>query len=856
MSLSEKDVQNLTGLTEKEVQKSLREHGYNELPGSQKRNIFKIILEIFKEPMFLLLVACGSLYLILGDIREALFLLGFVFVVIGLTIYQENKAERALDALKDLSSPRALVIRDGERKRIAGREVVLDDFIILEEGDRVPADAVLIWEQNLSIDESLLTGESVPVMKTAVAEREISYSAKQPGGDDHPFVFSGSLVVHGRGIAKVIAIGAQTSIGKIGKALKTIESEQTVLQKETKRLISFIFIIVAILCSAVVIAYGLLYKDWIDGILSGLTLAMAILPEEFPVVVTVFLALGAFRIAKKKVLTRKMGAVEILGAATVLCVDKTGTLTQNKMSIKKIVANFKSYDIEKNKHKSLPENFHELIEYAILASKKDPFDPMEKALRELGEFKLKKTEHLHEEWPMLKEYPLSKELLALSHVWKCTESDMYMVAAKGAPEAIADLCHMKEKDFKILEKYINELAKEGLRVLGVAKAGFKEDNLPKSQHDFSFEFLGLVGLADPIRETVPSSIAECYGAGIRVVMITGDYPITAQNIGKQIGLKSIDHVITGADLEKMDEKQLVQEIKYTNIFARVVPEQKLLIVQALKKNGEIVAMTGDGVNDAPALKAAHIGVAMGERGTDVARESAALVLLKDDFTSIVAAVRLGRRVFDNIKKAIAYVISVHIPIAGLSLLPVILNWPIILYPVHIVFLELIIDPSCSIAFESEKEEQNIMERPPRDPLKPLFGKKMILISFFQGFVSFIIMAVIFKMSLYFDYSIEKARTFAFVALIVSNLSLILSNRSWEATLFTSLKNKNKSLKYIIFGAFLFLLMAIYIPFFNDVFKFVSLKLIELFVIICIGFASILWFELFKMMALKRHKELL
>lgn len=849
MGLSEAQVQKLIGLTSKEVEQNLRKHGFNELPSSKKRSIFAIILEILKEPMISLLVGCGAIYVVLGDIKEAIFLSFSVLVVIGITIYQENKTEKALNALRDLSSPRALVIRDGERMRIAGREVVVGDIIILNEGDRVPADAVIIWERNLSADESLLTGESVPVRKVA-SEKE-NFECERPGGNDHPCVFSGSMIVGGQGVARVFGTGLNTEIGKIGKALQSIVPEKTILQKETTRLVRLFFIVAVILFVVIVTAFILWRGEILNGFLYGITVAISLLPEEFSVVLTVFLALGAWRISKSHVLTRKVAAVEILGAATVLCVDKTGTLTQNKMSIKEIFVGGKVHDVALNKSKSLPEHFHEIIEYAILASKKDPFDPMEKAFLELGDITLKDTEHLHEEWSLLKEYPLSRQLLALSHVYKDVKGKFYLIAAKGAPEAVFDLCHLNPEKQKTLEKDIENMAMSGLRVLGVAKAIYRGSDLPTSQHDFEFEFLGLVALADPIREAVPNAIKECYKAGIRVIMITGDYPITAKNIGEQIGLKNPHHIITGAELEKMSTEELAGKIKNVNIFARVVPEQKLIIVQALKKNGEIVAMTGDGVNDAPALKAAHIGVAMGERGTDVARESSALVLLKDDFNSIVSAVKMGRRIFDNIKKAMAYIISIHVPIAGLALLPVLLNWPIILYPVHVVFLELIIDPVCSIVFEAESEDDDIMFRPPRNPTDPLFSKGLLLRSFFQGLISLVVICIIFNVALYYGLSDAYARTIAYIAFISSNIGLIFINRSLGHSILRAFSTKNPALWYVVFGAVFILVMSVYVPFMRELFRFSAIPVLYFFAAVCIGFVGGMFWKIFELFGLKK-----
>jgi Ca2+-transporting ATPase len=837
------DIKAIRGLSVSEAAEKLKEEGYNELPSTKKRSIFATALEVVREPMFLLLIACGTIYLLLGDLQEALMLLAFVFVVMGITLYQERKTERALEALRDLSSPRALVIRDGEPQRISGREVVRSDILILAEGDRVPADAVLLSCFNLSIDESLLTGESLPVRKVAC---DGSADMGCPGGDDLPFVYSGTLIVQGQGVACVKAIGAQTELGKIGKALQALETEQTPLQKETGRLVRNLALLGLLLCTLVVVVYGLTRGNWLNGILSGITLAMAILPEEFPVVLTIFLALGAWRISQRRVLARRVSAVETLGSTTVLCVDKTGTLTMNQMSVSRLSAGGNFYSVGGDARDQLPENFHELVEFGILACQQEPFDPMEKALRKLGDRCLNNTEHLHHDWVLVHEYPLSQALLSLSLVWKSPGGDDHVIAAKGAPEAIADLCHLREGQAQQIAERVRTMAEEGFRVLGVAKASFRQSSLPAEQHDFQFEFLGLVGFSDPVRPGVPDAIAECRHAGVRVVMITGDYPGTAQTIARQIGLKPTDDVITGQQLDEMDDAQLQQRIKSVNLFARVVPAQKLRMVNALKANGEIVAMTGDGVNDAPALKSAHIGVAMGGRGTDVAREAAALVILDDDFSSIVQAVRQGRRIFDNLSKAVAYIFAIHVPIVGISLLPVLFHWPLMLFPVHIAFLELIIDPACSFVFEAEPEEADVMQRHPRDPGKPLFGRETVGLSLLQGTGALAIILTVFLIALYRGHGAQEARALSFTSLVFTNLALISTNRSWSVSFWTILRRPNAAIWWVIGGALLFLGLILYTPFLRGLFKFVPLHPIDLGICLMAGGVSILWFETLKM----------
>ena len=835
------------GLTEQEARERLAIDGYNEIPGTQNHTFFHILFEVLRQPMFLMLIACGLLYLFLGDQEEALMLMGFVVVIIGITFYQEQKTERALEALRDLSSPRALIIRDGRQQRIPGREVVRDDIMLIAEGDRVPADAVLLTGSNINVDESLLTGESVPVRKKAWDGR---LEMGRPGGDDQPFVYSGTLIVKGRGVAQVRATGIRSEIGKIGKALQILQPEDTNLQQQTGKIVRNFAMIGLAMCTVVVVVFGLTRGNWLQGFLAGITLAMATLPEEFPVVLTIFLALGAWRISQRHVLTRRVPAVEMLGAATVLCTDKTGTLTQNRMTVNHLMIGAELLEIELQQ-RSLPEAFHELVEFGILATPSDPFDPMEKALKEVGGRTLINTEHLHADWNLIREYPLSEELLVMSHVWRSTSRHAFVIAAKGSPEAIADICHFDKAQIDVLHRQINKMADLGLRVLGVAKAEFIPVDLPAEQHDFEFKFLGFLGLADPIRPEVPGAVKECYDAGIRVMMITGDYPGTARNIARQIGLKPLDEIITGAELDAMSDVELRKRIKTTCIFARAVPEQKLRIVGALKANSEVVAMTGDGVNDAPALKAAHIGIAMGGRGTDVARESSALVLVDDNFASIVAAVRLGRRIFDNLKKAMAFIFSVHIPIAGMSLIPVLLGWPLALLPVHVLFLELIIDPACTVVFEMEKDEPDIMQRPPRKLETPLFGRSMILSGLIQGLGNLAVVTVIYAFAIYQNLGESEARMFAFVSLVIGNLGLIFANRSRTLSILRSLRFPNKALWWVSGGALFFLTLVLAVPALRDVFKFAPLHRWEVALLALAGIVSIFFAESIKLKVLQK-----
>lgn len=827
-------------LTDKEVRERILRVGYNELPSQKKRSLLSVLIRILSEPMLLLLLGTGGLYLALGEPRDALMLLSFVFVVIGITFYQEQKTERTLEALRDLSSPRALVIRNGVQVRIPGREVVPDDTIVLREGDRVPADAIVLMQENMSVDESLLTGESVPVRKAA----DESGNAKgvRPGGDDIPFVYSGTLVVSGHGLAKVIHTGVATEMGKIGKAIQSVTKEDTLLHKETARIVRIATIAGIVLCVIVAVVYTLTQGNLLQGLLAGLTLSMALLPEEFPVVLLVFLTLGAWRISKRNVLTRESSAIETLGAATVLCVDKTGTLTVNNMTLMMLQAGKTYHEVGGLTQAPLSEPYHRLLEYAMLASQRDPYDPIEKEIHKIGAKYLSGTEHIHEGWTIVREYPLSKKLLALSHVWKSGHSSSYVIAAKGAPEAIAELCHLSAKERKELMVHIDEMSKKGLRLIGVAKSEFTKHKLPDSQHDFRFELVGLLGFLDPVRAGVPSAIKEAYGAGLRVMMMTGDYPGTASWIAREAGISDPRVVVSGSDLARMSEGEVRDCMKKTNVFARIMPEQKLLIVEALKKNGEIVAMTGDGVNDAPALKAAHIGIAMGQRGTDVAREASALVLLDDDFSSIVAAVRLGRRIYENLKRAMGYIIAVHVPIAGLSLILPVFHLPVVLLPAHIAFLELIIDPACSTVFESEPEDADIMKRPPRPLSQRLFDTRMMLISAFQGISILAVVLGMYVFMLNGGKGETEARSMAFAALVFANVFLILTNLSWKRMAIDIIRRPNPALWWVSGGAVAAVFGVFSVPFLRDLFHFGLLHPDDYAWAFAVGIVSLLWFE--------------
>ena len=827
------------GLSEKEAAARLKTEGPNSLPQADRRTFIRIVLEILREPMFALLLGAAVIYLVLGDLKEAVVLGIFACTSVLIAIVQESRTERVLESLRDLTSPRALVVRDGMEKRIAGVDVVRGDLVILAEGDRVPADATVLAAHDLQCDESLLTGEAVPVRKIASP----GAPSARPGGNDLPYVYSGSMVVRGHGRAEVTATGAHSEIGKISLAIRRIDTEPPRLRVQTRRLVRNFAAVSLSLSALAVVLYGLWRGGWLDALLSGIALGMSMLPEEFPLVLTVFMVMGAWRISRARVLTRRVAAIETLGAATVLCTDKTGTLTQNRMTIVALRAD--NDDWRQEEEGSVDGKFATLLEYGILASAPQPFDPMEKAFHALGTERLPRDHLLHTDLTLKWEYGLRPDLLAVTHVYEGVGSPELVVAAKGAPEAIAELCHLPERDRAELRHAVDRMAQKGIRVLAVARAsvpaGFAR---PETPHEFPFEFLGLVGLADPLRPTVPAAVQECRAAGIRVIMITGDYPQTARAIAAQANLEAGD-IVTGAELERMSDADLKERVRSALIFARTMPEQKLRIVNALKANGEVVAMTGDGVNDAPSLKAAHIGIAMGGRGTDVAREAASLILLDDDFTSIVTAVRLGRRIYDNLRKAMAYILAVHVPIAGLALIPLLFDLPLVFWPLHIAFLEMVIDPVCSIVFEAEGEEADTMRRPPRHPSAPLFTVGFAVWSLFQGALVLALVAGLFVMALHQKLPETDARALSFAALVATNLGLVLVNRSLGASVFAAFTRPNAALWWVGAATTAILAGVILFPPARELFHFGPLHGDDILVALASGLIALLLLEFAK-----------
>ncbi|MCX6130625.1 MAG: cation-translocating P-type ATPase [Proteobacteria bacterium] len=805
------------GLTAAVAAQNLKNVGPNELASSKPRSILAIAFDTIREPMFLLLLACSILYLILGDLGEALLLSTAIFVVMAITFVQEKRTERTLDALRDLSSPRALVVRDGVPARIAGKEVVPDDLVLITEGDRIPADGFVLVSKALKLNESLLTGESVSVGKV---EWNGTDALGQAGGDDTAFVFSGTLVVQGSGAFKVHATGQSTAMGRIGASLTETIRPSSSLQQETRRVVRAIAFASLALSVGIAAIWWFRERDILRGILMGLTFAMSTIPEEFPVVLTVFMALGAWRISKQKVLTRHMNAIEALGSATFLCVDKTGTLTENRMTVATVWCPGSAVTKLGRARTSVAEEHRSIVLAAAFASDSEGADPMDVA-------SISAAQDIEAQafagMSVKKSYPLVRPLLAVGHAW----------ALAGEANA--------------------RVSSQGYRVLAVAQASSQGDKLSESLHGFAFNFIGLVGYSDPVKAGVPEAVIQCHEAGIKVMMITGDYPTTALSVAREIGLENPSEVLTGEQLSALDDAHLALRLKTVRVLARMVPEQKLRIVKALRSIGEVVAMTGDGVNDAPALKASHIGIAMGGRGTDVAREAAALVLLNDDFTSIVDAVQLGRRIYDNIQKAISYIIAIHIPIIGLTLIPLLMGMPPILWPVHLAFLELIIDPVCSIAFEAEPAEASIMKRPPRPALGHLFGKSVLTSGMLEG--AFVLLAVfvvyitVGKMGEMPDH----ARAIAFATLIFANLGLILTLRSRTEPAWVFLKRPNPTLGWIALALIAMSAIVLYAPKVVDIFHFSPPHLADLGVCAAVAALSLIGFELAKV--IKRRKYL-
>lgn len=819
---------NMEGLSEREAALLLSKFGLNELPAEKKGSLFDSAVKVVREPMILLLILAGVISFVLAERVDGMLLISTVFIIIGISLFQERRTETALSALRSLSAPQALVIRSGKRIRIPTKEVVPGDLIQLLEGDRVPADAEIIDLKYLVLDESLLTGESVPVTKNL--------------GDQ---VFTGTLVVRGHGIAIVRTTGKSTELGRIGSSLSGMKEQLTRLQLSISRIVKGIGIGALLTVTFVIAVYGVTRGNWLEGALAGIAVAMALIPEELPVILTIFMTLGAWRMTKVGVIVRRTATIEALGSVTVLCVDKTGTLTKNEMKIEELkLLNGDTW----NASSAINPEFEELISIGSLATPTVAFDPMDLA------FKTLETSNRLASYKSLSEIPLSKERLIYTHVWQ--KENRVIVAAKGAPEHIARICGLSETQLNSFHDLVATSASHGFRVIAVAKMELSESEFRSKKIDeIGLQFLGFSLLRDPIRDGVPDAINLCRAAGIRTIMITGDHPATAIAVANEIGIPS-SSFMTGEILSQASDSDLREKVKSVSIFARVTHDHKLRLINALKTNGEIVGMTGDGINDAPALRAADIGIAMGGRGTDVAREASDMIITDDNFVSIVSGIKRGRTIFSNIKKAIIYVIAIHVPIFGMAIIPI-LNplWPLVFLPALIAFHEIVIDPAASIVYEVEQSDPEIMNQKPRAATASLISRLDFLYSVLQGLSVFALVAVIYFVSLGNGSSDNRVRSLTFGTLLISNVILIMINRSRDLTIYrTVFKIKNVAAPWIALLAISILLILINVRVFREAFDLELLAISDYLILAGLSYLSLCWTDLRKLLISAKAKK--
>ncbi len=817
----------IKGLTDEQVLLSRKQHGENELDQSSKSPFIAALLDTLKEPMLILLFAAGILYLISGNRSDAIFMLSAIVLVSAISLYQDSKSRNALAALKQLSQPQTKVIRKGIISSIISKDVVVDDAIIVEEGSLITADAEIIYSNDFTVNESMLTGESLAVEKFAKEDNKI---------------FSGTLVTSGMAIAQVTKVGNATELGRIGKSLKDIEEEKTPLQLQIKNFVKKMALI-GLIVFLIVWAFNFFQsRSLVNSLLKALTLAMSVLPEEIPVAFTTFMALGAWRLMKMGIIVKQTKTVETLGSATVICTDKTGTITENKMELAGVYV-FKNDHLYKNSGED-KEAVSELITTAMWASEPLPFDPMEKALHEA--YKKIVSEDERPGYKMIHEYPLAGRPPMMTHLFEDKNGNR-VIAAKGAAEKILSVCNLTEEEKAKIIRPLEALSEQGYRVLGVASASFPGNDFPKEQENFDFEFIGLVSFYDPPKKNISSVFERFYQAGISVKIITGDNKATTETIAKQVGFRGAEEALDGEELMNFSDRELQENVMRINIFTRMFPEAKLKIINALKQQQQIVAMTGDGVNDAPALKAANIGIAMGEKGSDIAKSASSLVLADDNLGKMVDAIAMGRRIYSNLKKAIQYIISIHIPIILTVLLPLVLGWiyPAVFTPVHVIFLELIMGPTCSIIYENEPIEANLMQQKPRPFTNTFLSWKELQISILQGIVITAGTLGVYQFAVSKGYNEEQTRTMVFTTLIIANIFLSLVNRSFYYSLFTTLRYKNSLLIYMIILTILMLVLMIYIPPIISFFKFQKLVADQLLVCLSVGFVSVIWMEVYK-----------
>ena len=819
----------IQGLSTEEVIQSRKKNGSNSLEHQDKNHFITSLIEMIKEPMFLLLLLATSIYFITGEYSNGIFMLAAIILVSAISLYQESKSRNAIEELKKLSQPKSKVIRNGEIIEIPSEEIVLGDFIQTEEGTFVPADGTIIQSNDFSVNESVLTGESLSVFKNE--KSEINQ------------VFQGTIAASGLAICEVTAIGNQTQLGKIGKSIESIVEEKTPLQLQIGNFVKKLSLIGLLFFG---IVWAINYYNsrlLLDSLLKALTLAMSIIPEEIPVAFTTFMALGAWRLMKMGIIVKQTKTVETLGSATVICTDKTGTITQNKMSLAQIFT-LSNNKISGNFNEKLNEQELELLSLSMWASEPIPFDGMEIALHEAYS-KLKITDE-RPNFKLIHEYPLGGKPPMMTHIFENTTGTR-IIAAKGAPEAIIACSKLSKEEIQKINNAIESMSKEGFRVLGVGVSEFAGNNFPKTQQEFTFKFLGIVAFYDPPKENIKTVLDAFYNAGIQVKIVTGDNAETTTTIAKQIGFRNPENTLNGDELMTMDEATLKEKVMETTIFTRMFPEAKLKIIEALKANNQIVAMTGDGVNDGPALKSAHIGIAMGQKGTEIAKQAANLILIDDDLAKMTDAIAMGRKIYINLKKAIQYIISIHIPIVMIVFIPLVLGWiyPNIFSPVHIIFLEIIMGPTCSIIYENEPMESNLMLQKPRPLTNTFFNLKEITISIVQGLVITLGLLFIYQYCVHENCSESATRTVVFLTLIASNIFLTLANRSFYYSILTTIQYKNNLVLIIIGATILLTSLLLLVPVFSKFFMFETISTAQIGLSILVGFVSVFWIEILK-----------
>ena len=823
-----KDTQSkkLIGLSDDEVVESRAKFGQNSIIQQQKNVFLHSVLEMIIEPMFLLLIAAASIYFIIGDYGNGIFMTAAIILVSTISLYQESKSRSAIHALKKLSQANSRVIRNNKTLEIPSEEIVLGDLIQTEEGTFIPADAMIVQSNDFAVNESILTGESIAVFKNESATNNT--------------VFMGTIVTSGLAICKVTAIGNKTQLGKIGKSLEEIAVEKTPLQLQIGSFVKRMSIVGLIIFG---IVWAINYYNSgavLDSLLKALTLAMSIIPEEIPVAFTTFMALGSWRLMKMGIIVKQTKTVETLGSATVICTDKTGTITENKMSLAQgyIFAD----DSVTNDFSS--ELSIELLTVAMWASEPIPFDAMEIALHE-AYAKLKIADE-RPNFSLVHEYPLDGKPPMMTHVFE-NKIGKRIIAAKGATEALIATSNLSENEKKQVLSAMKKMALEGYRVLGVSVANFQGNDYPEKQQDFKFDFIGLVAFYDPPKANIKATFETFYNAGIQIKIVTGDNAETTATIAKQVGFRNADKTLNGDELMAMDDATLKNRVMETAIFTRMFPEAKLKIIKALKDNNQIVAMTGDGVNDGPALKSAHIGIAMGKKGTEIAKQAANLILVDDDFSKMIGAIAMGRKIYSNLKKAIQYIISIHIPIILIVFIPLALGWiyPNIFSPVHVIFLEIIMGPTCSIIYENEPMERNLMQVEPRPFTNTFFKLNEITISIIQGLVITIGLLFIYQYCVAINCSEHTTRTLVFLTLIAANIFLTLTNRSFYYSIFTTLRYKNNLVLIIISVTIVMTASLLFVPVFATFFEFEKVSGVQIGLSILVGSVSVLWIEIYK-----------